>query len=192
MPTRRKPKLEPDQAIGTYSATDTATIKSNIQYFLQNMAKGWYIRFDDYNDECPLANDATVDVSHVGEKSISPVTLFAKVIYAPTFQPNANTDPCSYIGSGRMFAVNYDNGNAVYDFYAENDTTINNTLKVKYQRFDRYQSIGDQISSGVTIIIRNGKAAGFISIGGKLVELDTPYDSKGVIPFYWTEIRTAQ
>ncbi len=184
--------MEPDLEL-YHDAADNWQTKANIKTFLQENNKGWYLLFSEL-DNC-AAVDNNVDFvnqnEHDGEKCISPVTLFAKVLYAPTFQPVASTaDPCIYDNVARIFAVDYCTGNAVYNFYKGNDT-INSDGEItekKYTRLDRYLAIGDHIPSGVTIVIRYGKAAGFISVGGKIYPLPDIDMPGSMIPFYWKEI----
>nr|CBX27002.1 hypothetical protein N47_A10310 [uncultured Desulfobacterium sp.] len=166
-------------------------IKANIKTYLRESTKGWYLLFSEL-DDC-YSGDNNVDFKnqndHDGEKSISPITLFSKVIYAPTYQPNASNDnPCEYTGNGRVFAVNYCTGNAVYNFYGGNDDKNDpqNVIR-KFTRLDRYLEIGTDIPSGVSIVIRHGKAAGFISVGGKIYPLPDIDMPGSMIPFYWKE-----
>jgi hypothetical protein len=101
-------------------------------------------------------------MEHMGEKSIVPLTLFSKVLYAPTFTPQAgvNEDPCRYGGFSRMFAVNYNNGNSAYNNWLANDDPDDEI----FVRRDRYLSTGSMMQSAVTIIIK-GRDAVFISSG---------------------------
>jgi type IV pilus assembly protein PilY1 len=180
--------MEPDVVLYSNAAENSQT-KANMKTFLRENMKGWYLLFSQLSG-C-YAADNLVDVVHNGEKSISPVTLFAKVVYAPTFQPLApSADPCAYSNIARVFAVDYCTGNAVYNFYKANDdpTPPEGETGAKYTRLDRYLGIGDHIPSGVSIVIRFGKAAGFISVGGKIYPLPDIKMPGGMIPFYWREI----
>jgi type IV pilus assembly protein PilY1 len=62
-----------------------------------------------------------------GEKIVSPVIVYDKVAYFTTYQPTtaADADPCTTTasGTGRIYAVNYKNGNAVYDSNADGALT---------------------------------------------------------------------
>ena len=173
----------------------SSDLKSRIYTFLEEGATGWYMRFDaDSLSGCPNPDQ---DGSHAGEKAISPITLFNGVVYAPTYQPAApaaNNDPCSYDGKARIYAVNYCDGNAVYNFYSSNDTTVTKAdgtteTVAAFTRRDRYLGIGMQIPSGVAIVIRHGKAEGFISVEGKIVTLEDMNFPSGLIPYYWQDTR---
>jgi type IV pilus assembly protein PilY1 len=183
--------MEPDVILYS-NATDNSQTKANMKNFLREDMKGWYLLFSKLSG-C-FAADNLVDVVHNGEKSISPITLFAKVVYAPTFQPLApSADPCAYNNIARLFAVDYCTGNAVYNFYKGNDTDDNSDGTIdaeekKYTRLDRYLAIGDHIPSGVSVVIRYGKAAGFISVGGKIYPLPELKMPGAMIPVYWREI----
>ncbi|MDP2862212.1 MAG: hypothetical protein Q8N95_05410, partial [Desulfobacterales bacterium] len=183
--------MEPDVILFS-NAVENSQTKANMKTFLRENMKGWYLLFSQLSG-C-YAADNLLDVVHNGEKSISPVTLFAKVVYAPTFQPLApSADPCAYNNVARVFAVDYCTGNAVYNFFTANDTdddsdgTISAEEK-KYTRLDRYLAIGDHIPSGVSVVIRHGKAAGFISVGGKIYPLPEIKMPGAMIPVYWREI----
>lgn len=183
--------MEPDVILYA-DATDNSTTKANMKTFLRENMKGWYLLFSKLSG-C-YAADNLLDVVHNGEKSISPVSLFAKVVYAPTFQPLApSADPCAYNNVARVFAVDYCTGNAVYNFFTANDTDANSDGTIsdnekKYTRLDRYLGIGDHIPSGVSVVIRYGKAAGFISVGGKIYPLPEIKMPGAMIPVYWREI----
>jgi hypothetical protein len=118
-------------------------------------------------------------------------------VYAPTYQPAgpaANNDPCDYDGKARIYAVNYCDGNAAYNFYSGNDTTVTRddgtTESLEgFTRRDRFLGIGTQIPSGLAIIIRHGKAEGYISVDGKIVTLEELKFPSGLIPYYWQDTR---
>lgn len=143
---------------------------------------------------CPSPDQ---DGYHTGEKAISPITLFNGVVYVPTYnpaEPAASNDICEYDGSARVYAVNYCDGNAVYDFYDGNNTTTtdengNTTEEAKYTRRDRYLGVGTQIPSGIAVVIRHGIADGFVSVQGKIVTLDEMDFPSGLAPYYWRDTR---
>ena len=184
--------LEPDVELSG-NETDNVQIKSNIEKFLSEEAKGWYLLFSKL-DGCPNSGeDSSAD--HAGEKAISPVNLFAKVVYVPTYQPasEGDGDACTYDGIARLFALEYCNGNAAYSFFEENDSDedVSGTIEEgekEYERRDRYMSVGKHIPSGVSVVIREGKAAGFMSVGGKIAPIPGIKGPTGMIPFYWREI----
>lgn len=185
--------LEPDTMAGS-NATEDQQTKTNIYEFLRNETRGFFSRFSDFTGCIDEGDNA----EHYGEKAISPVTLFAKKVFVPTYQPinpSSNNDPCVYDGVARLWAVDYCDGNAVYNFYETNDTDVldaegnpTGETEEKFTRRDRYAVIGEHIPSGVSIIVREGDASLFISVGGKIVtpaDVDLPL---GMIPLYWKEI----
>ncbi|MBU1056269.1 MAG: hypothetical protein KKC46_20945 [Proteobacteria bacterium] len=191
--------MEPDLLLFDTDPIKSSQTKANIKNFLREKEKGWYLLFSELDVCASVDNDEDFvnQNDHDGEKCIDPVTLFAKVVYAPTYQPNAiNDNPCEYKGNARTFAVNYCTGNAVYNFFTDNDTDINDDGiidkedgdKKNYTRLDRYLSIGEHLPSGVSIVIRQGKAAGFISVGGRIYPLPEVDMPGSMIPFYWKEL----
>lgn len=183
--------LEPDLDLGFSTAVENLQTKANIETFLRTQTKGWYILFSELDGCADVDNnvDFKTTTEFDGTKCISPITLFAKVLYVPTFQPmETSDDPCVYTNVARLMALKYCTGNAAYNFYTGNDDkTDPDNVVAKYTRLDRYLKIGNHIPSGVSIVIRFGKAAGFISVGGKifpLPEIDMP---GSMIPFYWKE-----
>lgn len=171
----------------------TAAEKSDIEAFLKYGAMGWYILFHYDQSNCPHQDGE----DHSGEKAIAPVNLFAKTVFAPTFTPagsSSNNDACVYEGTARVFAVNYSTGNAALNFYEANDTeddpntTEEDESAEQFTRLDRYKKIGTHIPSGVSIVIRHGKPAGFVSVGGKIAPVPGIEGPSGMIPFYWREI----
>jgi type IV pilus assembly protein PilY1 len=110
---------------------------------------GWYIRLDTNN----------------GEKCLAPSVIFYKVVYFTTFTPGSEgsgSDPC-YVGEGtaRVYALQYNTGNAVFDLDLMNDT--NGTV---ISRSDRSQVIGAAIPSGVIITFVQGVAVAYTGVGG--------------------------
>lgn len=189
--------LEPDVDL----LTGTAAAKANMNSFLGRQedfsrltgdasVKGWYTLLDpelgNWNSEFPAVDD---DGDHSGEKVISPMNLFAKVLYTPTYQPLASTDPCSTGGKARLRAVKYCTGNAEYNFYTANDdNTDPDNPKANYTRLDRYLDIGTSIPSGITILVREGKPEGFLSIDDKIIPLPELKFPKNLLPIYWRQL----
>ncbi len=182
--------LEPDVNEGLDAGEVSDEEKTGIETYLKKTGVGWYILFDD-QDGCPHQD---ID-EHAGEKAIAPVTLFAKVVFSPTFTPDeaAAADPCVYDGFARVFAVDYDNGNAAINFFTDNDVDTDDSGLIEddeanFTRRDRYLAIGSHIPSGISILIRHGKPAGFISVGGKIAPVPGIKGPSGMIPFYWREM----
>ena len=117
-----------------------------------------------------------------GEKCLSPSAVLDKVAYYTTFTPGAGgeTDPC-HVGEGnaRLYALQYQTGNAVFNFDVTNDTGGNTVIKKE----DRSKSIGVGIPSGVVITFVKDKAVGYIGIGGGIDRVN-PH-AKRRDPKYW-------
>jgi len=86
--------MEPDVVLYA-DAVDNSQTKANMKTFLREDMKGWYLLFSQLSG-C-YAADNLVDVVHNGEKSISPVSLFAKVVYARHFSRLLRASILAYI-----------------------------------------------------------------------------------------------
>lgn len=113
---------------------------------------GWFIKLD----------------QNVGEKSLSPPVVFNKMAYFTTFTPTppeggGGNDPC-YVGEGtaRVYILEYNTGNAVFNLDLTNDT--GETIIIS--RTDRSGIIGTAIPSGVVITFIGGEAIAYIGVGG--------------------------
>jgi len=113
---------------------------------------GWFIKLD----------------QNVGEKSLSPPVVFNKMAYFTTFTPTppeggGGNDPC-YVGEGtaRVYILEYNTGNAVFNLDLTNDTGET----VIISRTDRSGIIGTAIPSGVVITFIGGEAIAYIGVGG--------------------------
>ncbi|MBN2707340.1 MAG: hypothetical protein JXR89_13000, partial [Deltaproteobacteria bacterium] len=128
---------------------------------------GWYIKLDAIIDS----------YSHVGEKVLAQPTIFYGIGYIPTFTPNA-TDPCFPHGEAKIYGLNYCDGTAGLNYYKGNDTESGGVYSKKYDYRDRYRTMGEAIPSSPEIIIRDGVAAAFSSVGGGLPGLGEEGSSK--------------
>jgi type IV pilus assembly protein PilY1 len=150
---------------GLQESTTTETEKNNILEQLR-VGKGWYIKLE----------------VNLGEKSLSPPVVYFKTVYYTTFTtPSGNeSDPC-FIGEGtaRVYILNYNNGNAVFNLDASNDTG-----GVVIKRSDRSEIIGTGIPSGVIITFIGSTSIGYIGVRGGV---DTPRipSGKSLIPVHW-------
>ena len=133
-------------------------------------ASGWYIRLNENS----------------GEKSLAPPLIFYGVSYYSTFSPllEASSDPC-FVGEGtaRVYALNYLNGNAIFNFDLANDIETGPVMS----RDDRASVIGTAIPSGAIIAIIGGTtASGYIGVGGGIFK--APLKSSNVIiPINWRQ-----
>ncbi len=131
---------------------------------------GWYIQLNQYN----------------GEKCLSSPLVAYGVSYFTTFAPTEEglTDPC-FVGEGtaRLYAVNYLNGNAEFNFDLTNDVN-----GITLGRSDRSTVVGTAIPSGAIIsIIGGAKMVGYVGIGGGIYKAPLK-KSKVLIPVYWRQV----
>jgi type IV pilus assembly protein PilY1 len=119
-------------------------------------ARGWY-RIMGKQGDCTQDS-----LDHVGEKVLSRPTLFFKIVYFTTYKPKF-TDPCNPAGDAIIYALDYADGTAAFDFdpaTGSGDEVLSDTHTVVQD---------STIASGVRVITRQGRAAGVFSAGGALV-----------------------
>jgi type IV pilus assembly protein PilY1 len=117
-----------------------------------------------------------------GEKCLSSTVVLFQTAFYTTFTPGAGdeTDPCHVgEGVGRVYALQYQTGNAAFDFDLTNDTGGQTVLK----KGDRSLNVGLGIPSGVVVTFVGGKAVGYIGVGGGVAPI-TP-NVKQVDQSYW-------
>lgn len=138
--------------------TNSTLMPSERDEMLQKLFStyGWYIKLNEISDGS----------NHKGEKILSTPLLFSKVVYATGFTPVID-DPCRPQGLARIYALKYCTGVSAYNYNLLNDAGGN----AAYDLTDRYMSVGESIPSPPKIIIRSGRAGGFVSVGNKLVGL---------------------
>jgi type IV pilus assembly protein PilY1 len=146
---------------------------------------GWFIKLD----------------QAAGEKVLANPLVFNKVAYFTTFTPNvATTDPClsGNLGVGKLYAVDYKTGEAVFNFDTTNDVATDDDYasgeneRAKgggsgdiLRRSDRSKTIGSGIPSGPVIIVReDGTSSALVGCGGGLCGGETD-DGGTTIPMYW-------
>ena len=125
--------------------------------------RGWYRILGEQG------NCTQDSVDHSAEMVLSRPTLFYGGVYFTTYQPVFN-DPCNPGGNAFLYAMDYNSGGAFLDLNSQNNTK--NTLEDSYRKVENAT-----IPSGIRVIIRGGKAAGFVSIGGALEGAGEPGQS---------------
>jgi type IV pilus assembly protein PilY1 len=146
----------------------TGTTGERISEILQQLgeAKGWFIRLG------------------TGEKCLAPSLVLNKVAYYTTFTPASESgggdDPC-YVGEGaaRVYALQYQNGNAAFNFDLTNDSGGTTVIS----KTDRSMGIGVGMPSGVVVTWIGGKGVIYIGVGGGVDKID-PH-TKQREPKYW-------
>jgi type IV pilus assembly protein PilY1 len=128
-----------------------------------NAKNGWFIVLDE----------------NQGEKSLSSPVVFFGVVYYTTFTPSSGSesDPCFVgEGTGRMYALKYKTGNAVFN--------LDGSLDGKVTRSDRAAFIGTGIPSGVIITFIGGTATAYVGVGGGVYRPPLP-TTKSLVPVNW-------
>jgi len=118
---------------------------------------GWYIKLDEITDL----------FEHEGEKVLAQPVIFFGKAYFTSYTPLTD-DPCRPHGEAKVYGLNYCNGTAGLNYNLNNDVISGTDRNKKYDKTDRYRTIGEAIPSGVKIVTREGKVGAFISVGGKL------------------------
>lgn len=164
----------------------------------ENDAKGWYIILAKQGDAsyCAdytypttiLSTDINARDNHIGEKILSQVTLYYKILYFTSYQP-AYSDACNPSGNGFTYALDYTTGAAALNLNPADEAL---DVSDRYKKFTGIHGI----PSAFAIITRGGHAAAMASMGGAVVgpgEVDgTPgYGisgaGSGLELFYWRE-----
>jgi type IV pilus assembly protein PilY1 len=177
----------------------TGVTQTTIDSTLASLAanSGWYIKLN--------------FPGHTGEKVVSSAVIYNKVVNISTFQPtstNVTVDPClADVGVGRVYAVNYKTGEAVFNYDAGNDTVSTTNIRAKATGTDyvlmrdattgqlsddRVQTVGAGIPSEPVIVIpENGTGTcdvmALIGIGGGVAGVGVSCGG-GTYPLFWREI----
>ncbi|WP_158247270.1 PilC/PilY family type IV pilus protein [Geothermobacter hydrogeniphilus] len=168
------------QDLSTCTPTDTST-GCTLQRLFNPQYPGWFVKLDQTS----------------GEKILAPALVYNKVAYFTSFTPNVMTsDPClsGNLGIGKVYAVDYKTGEAVFNFDLNNDnqyasnTNIRATTKktgVILRRSDRVLTLGAGIPSGAVITVHEDRSAGaLIGCGGGLCTSETK-SGGSYQPLYW-------
>jgi type IV pilus assembly protein PilY1 len=168
-----KDKNEPDNSFTTQTEADLVNVtddqlqdpavdeetKESIRSQLAS-GDGWYIILD---------ND--------GEKVLAPPVVIYGIVLFTTFTPVS--DPCSYGGDGRLYAVNYLTAEAVWDFDEDSDL----------DRSDRSSVIGYGIPTEVVITIgADGVTRLYVAVGGKIFMKTFSSGASGLTINSWREV----
>ena len=111
---------------------------------------GWYITLDETN--------------HDGEKVLAPPTVIFGMLLFTTFTPvDTATNPCSYGGDARLYAVNYLTAASLIDWDTDSDL----------DKADRSIHIGQGIPTEVVITLTDtGDVRGYVGAGGGIIHWD--------------------
>jgi type IV pilus assembly protein PilY1 len=185
--TITSPKTETDLLDVTSDALQTTTIASGVGSVADLLAKlsastnfGWYIKLD----------------QNSGEKVLAPPTVFNKVAYFTTYAPGASsTDPCvaGNLGTSRLYALNYQTGEAVLNYDKSNDSGSAPNKRASYAgggilaRSDRVKTTGSGIPSGVVVLITPGGQTKLLTGVGGAIAGDNPPPGGSIVPLYWRQ-----
>ncbi len=136
--------------------------KSNILNTLSTQ-NGWFIKLN----------------QNPGEKCLANSVIFYGVVYFTTFVPDLNPADICYVnpGSGRVYALKYTTGNAVFNLDGVG------TLS-ELTRSDRSTSIGVSIPSGVIVTFIGGTSVAYGGVGGGVYRPPLP-TTRTIIPINW-------
>jgi type IV pilus assembly protein PilY1 len=160
-------KGEPDLYDATQDYLQTYT-GAQLQAELDklNAALGWFIKLDKQD----------------GEKCLASPVVFYRTAYFTAFAPTvpSGVDPC-FVGEGVawLYAVDYTNGNAVFNFDLSND--VGGTVLAKS---DRILRMGSAIPSGVVITVVGNTAVAYVGVGGGIFK-PTLKKTKVFYPLHW-------
>ena len=119
-----------------------------------------------------------------GEKCLAPAVIYSKVIYYTTFTPSyPNEGDICFLGegTGRVYALQYKTGMAMFNFDPDND--LEGQPPTIYKT-DRSIDIGAGIPSQVVIAIVKGEVVGYIGVGGGVFSPEVS-SKKNILPLYW-------
>jgi hypothetical protein len=122
-----------------------------------------------------------------GEKCLAPPVIYSKVIYYTTFTPSyPNEGDICFLGegTGRVYALQYKTGMAMFNFDLTND--IEGQPSTIYKT-DRSTAIGPGIPSQVVIAIVQGDVVGYIGVGGGVFSPEVS-SKKNILSLYWRTV----
>ena len=125
-----------------------------------------------------------ITLENKGEKCLAPAVIYSKVIYYTTFTPSYPDigDICKLEeGTGRVYALQYKTGMAMFNWDPDND--IDGQPPTIYKT-DRSMTIGGGIPSQVVIAIVKGEVVGYIGVGGGVFAPEVA-NKKNILPLYW-------
>ena len=162
--------------------TLAVTDLSDVNYDIYNDTGATQLQKDTKTLELELKSGWWFNLGNSGEKIVSSPLVFDKVVYFTTFTPTSEsspaTDSCS-TGSGagiaRLYAVNYENGSAVFDL--DNDG-----------QKERSYIIGSGIPSQPIVVATEDELILMIASEKKVVTSEIEVN-RDFIPYYWLQIQ---
>lgn len=148
---------------------------------------------EDIIDQNQILNDLKnkngwfITLENKGEKCLASPVIYSGTVYYTTFTPSYpdDGDICSLKGgTGRVYALQYKNGMAMFNLDLTNDT---DEQPPTIYKTDRSLNIGAGIPSQVVIGIVKGELAGYIGVGGGVYSPEIS-NKKNIIPLYWRTV----
>jgi len=160
-----------DNRIQIGSAEEKETVKSDL-----DAKRGWFLR-----------------LTHAGEKIVSTPVLFNRTLYFTTYTPGSDTasftDPCTTSrdrGTARLYAVDYRNGAARFNYFTGDETTESPDPKITTE--DRSVVIGTAIPSAPVVAITSTGVNILVGVEGGIQTENSEVDST-VRQYFWRQIR---
>ena len=128
---------------------------------------GWYIRLNQSTGESP----------NPGEKCSGPAVVLGGAVYYTTFTPtptNTQTVCTLGTGSGNVYILQYQTGNAVFDLDNNSAITV----------ADRSMGVGAGIPSGIIIAVINGTLTGYGGVAGGVFSPQLAIKN-AIVPIDW-------
>ncbi len=126
-------------------------------------------------------------LENIGEQCLAPPLIYAGVIYFTTFTPSyQNQGDICFLGegTGRVYAMQYKTGMAIFNYDLTND--IEGQPPTIYKS-DRSRVIGAGIPSQVVIAIVKGEVVGYIGVGGGVFSPEE-LGGKSIRVLYWRTV----
>lgn len=128
-----------------------------------------------------------ITLEHKGEKCLASPLIYSRTVYFTTFTPSyPNEGDICFLGEGigRLYAVQYQTGTAMFNYDLTNDIPGQSPTIYKT---DRSMTIGAGIPSQVVISIIEGEVVGYIGVGGGVFS-PQELGGKSIQVLYWRTV----
>jgi len=179
-----------------YAIKDSNPLSPFTESNLENVTSNILQKPDPTNEDIILQNQTLQNLNNLngwfitlenkGEKSLASPLIYSRVIYYTTFTPSSPNvgDICDLgEGTGRVYALQYKTGMAMFNYDLENDIPGTPPTEIVYKT-DRSMEIGGGIPSQIVLAIIKGEVTGYIGIGGGVSRRDE-LDPKSIEVLYW-------
>lgn len=124
-----------------------------------------------------------ITLENKGEKCLASPLIYSRAVYYTTFTPSyPNVGDICFVGegTGRVYALQYKTGMAMFNYDLTNDTGQPPTI----YKTDQSMIIGAGIPSQVVISIIEGEVVGYIGVGGGVFSPEE-LGGKSINVLYW-------